>query len=87
MGLSLSDPNVRRWLAWVQARRVHDIERAGGELGAVSTSHYWLNVRPKNEPDAKWLEASVAHLGIRLIWLRSWAGVEEDLCSLLGVTP
>jgi len=70
VGVSLSDPNMRRWLAWVQAARCRELANLGA--GGASTSHYWLNMRPSSNDEAVWIESCVAHLGVRLIWLDNW---------------
>jgi hypothetical protein len=67
VGVSLSDSNMRRWLAWVHATRKRELAAFGADV--ASTSHYWLNKRPKSDDEARWIESCVAHLGVRLIWL------------------
>jgi len=83
IGLSLSDPNMRRWLSWIYANRIQELKERG--LRPVSsTSHFWINKRPTSIDERRWIESSVAHLGVRLVWLNSWVEVEDALRSLLG---
>ena len=70
VGVSLADPNMRCWLAWVYAARKRELADFGA--ARASTSHYWLNKRPDAADEAAWIESCVAHLGVRLIWLDDW---------------
>ena len=49
-----------------------------------STSHYWINVLPASSHERLWIESSVAHLGIRLVWINNWNEVGQALNSMLG---
>src|ERR1017187_4579330 len=71
VGLSFSDPNLRRWLGFVQSNRVAELNRIGRKIEA-STRHYWKRRPPTSLNERRWIEASVAHLGVRLVWLRDW---------------
>lgn len=76
LGLSLTDPNLRRWLSWVQTNRSEEIRKIYGSV-KDSTNHYWINKHPGNSEKAKWIESTVAHLGVRLIWIDSWSEIDE----------
>ncbi len=82
VGLSLSDANMRRWLSWVHDSRVNELEQVG-QPGAVSTQHLWLNLDPQDAETRTWIEASVAHLGVRLVWLTSWGSIGPVLARML----
>lgn len=83
VGLSLSDANMRRWLSWIHDSRVDELEQVG-QRGAVSTQHLWLNLDPGDAELRAWIEASVAHLGVRLLWLRSWSSIGPVLARMLN---
>lgn len=83
IGLSLTDSNMRRWLSWVHDGRLAEIESIG-KGRAISTQHYWLNLDPGDAELRSWIEASVAHLGVRLIWLNSWDAVGPVLARMLN---
>ena len=74
VGQSLSDPNVRRWLAWAATSRSHR-----------RPPHIWIRTRPADANEATVLEASVAHLGLRIAWLGTWAELEPALENLLAL--
>lgn len=82
VGLSLSDANMRRWLSWVHDSRVNELEQVG-QARAVSTQHLWLNLDPGDAEIRTWIEASVAHLGVRLVWLETWASIGPVLARML----
>ena len=78
VGLSFVDPNIRRWLAWIQEERLSALRERNLD-GVVSTSHYWIEKRPADVYLMRMMESSVCHLGIRIIWIDDWA----DVCTAL----
>lgn len=82
VGLSLTDANMRRWLSWVHDSRLAELELLG-RPDAVSTQHLWLNVDPGDPERRAWIEASVAHLGVRLVWMSSWDSIGPALARML----
>lgn len=91
VGVSLTDPNMRRWLSWIHKERVHDIEtfnqyaRPHTEKCPVSTNHIWINVKPENIQEKELVEALVANLGVRLLWIDNWDQTPIALEKLLGM--
>jgi len=73
IGLSFRDANIRRWLSWLHKARIDAIVQYGGT--SESTAHYWIEKTPDSPYLKKWYEASVAHLGIRLIWIDEWKDI------------
>lgn len=78
VGLSFVDPNIRRWLAWIQEERLRSIKKHDPH-GCVSTSHYWIEKKPQSTIQMKMMEASVSHLGIRIIWIDDWSETSQAL--------
>ncbi len=83
VGVSLSDPNMRRWLSWIQSNRRAELDLIG-QQGQPSTVHYWLRTSPGSKEAEAWIEASVAHLGIRIIWLDHWSSLKQALGLMIG---
>ena len=83
VGVSLSDPNMRRWLSWVHANKISEL-RERGFATKESTSHLWIRTPPDDEQLRPWLEATVAHLGVRIVWIPKWSAAGECLWRLLG---
>lgn len=84
VGVSLSDPNMRRWLGWLHANRCTELAEAS-EYEGPATYHIWIRKEPQREEEKRWVEASVAHLGIRLVWIRDWPDVGLIFSKMLGV--
>jgi hypothetical protein len=84
VGVSLSDPNMRRWLSWINALRGRELKDLYGRTG-TSVQHYWINKIPSSREQLEWIESAVAHLGVRLVWVRSWTEVGLALRALLGL--
>jgi SIR2-like domain len=84
VGVSLSDPNMRRWLSWVQRNRLTEL-REVFDSETDSAQHYWLNCKPASEAEARWVESTVAHLGVRLVWLTSWTEGHNALIRMLDL--
>lgn len=78
VGLSFKDPNIRRWLAWIQKSKLTAINLIT-KNSIDSTSHYWIEKDPKNSNLRAWYEASVAHLGIRMIWVDDYSQIVDVL--------
>ncbi|HEV7472718.1 MAG TPA: SIR2 family protein [Pyrinomonadaceae bacterium] len=83
VGVSLTDPNMRRWLSWIVANRVQELRDQGIYRG-VSTTHIWINKAPASSQERSWIESCVAHLGVRLVWIDDWDEVGRALRALLG---
>lgn len=78
VGLSFVDPNIRRWLAWIQEERLNALKKHNPK-GIVSTSHYWIEKKPSSSIQQRMMEASVSHLGVRIIWIDDWTEVSDAL--------
>jgi hypothetical protein len=84
VGHSLSDPNIRKWLAWSLSSSLE-------EMSAVSTAteftarHVWVARRPKDSAQRKIQEISLLHLGVRVCWLDSWEQIGEVFENLLAL--
>lgn len=82
-GQSLSDPNIRRWLAWAQGLRVrHRAILAGTEVAILP--HIWLRPRPTTVAEQDLIVAGVGHLGIQVGWLDNWTDIDVALENLAG---
>ena len=84
VGISLSDPNMRRWLTWLQTNRSKEIEMSN-RCPRISTRHFWITKRPEKRYLLRWIEACVYHLGVRTIWVDQWEDVGLTLSTMLGM--
>lgn len=83
VGLSFTDPNLRRWLASVHDERAAELRLKGNEN--PSYEHYWLNRDPGDEINKRWIESLVRHLGVRLVWMPEYDQVEKYLHRMLSL--
>lgn len=86
IGVSLSDPNMRRWLSWTHSNRMKELGTRFSYSG-LSTNHYWIFKKPDTTSERIWIESSVQHLGVRMVWLNDWNQLAEALNSMLGLLP
>jgi hypothetical protein len=84
VGVSLSDPNMRRWLGWIHKNKLEDLKNNGIKVNEAS-ENFWINKKPATEVEKTWIEESVAHLGVRLVWIDEWNQVGEVLNKMLGI--
>lgn len=84
VGVSLSDPNMRRWLGWIHNNKVQEL-KSNGIAYSESTEHFWINKKPESEVERVWVEESVAHLGVRLVWIDEWNQVGIALKKMLAL--
>lgn len=84
VGLSMTDPNMRRWLAWVHENRRDELRRTEAHHGD-STSHFWIHKRPSTAEEQEWIELSLAHLGVRLVWVEQWTELGPLFRRMLGL--
>lgn len=84
IGVSLSDPNMRRWLSWIQKNRSSEIKHLE-KTRKNSTLHYWIQEKPIEKKQQQWIEASVYHLGVRVIWIDKWNNLETLLNEMVGL--
>lgn len=84
VGVSLSDPNMRRWLGWIHSNKMEEF-RVNGIECKDATEHFWINKKPETKVERMWIEESVSHLGVRLVWIDEWNQVGEVLRKMLGL--
>lgn len=86
IGVSLTDPNMRRWLSWIQ--KLKELEVTENELMSQNNakktfSHFWINKEPDNKSEMPFIEACVQHLGIKIIWIKEWNELESTLDKMI----
>jgi hypothetical protein len=84
VGLSLTDPNMRRWLGWIHSNKIQEFKNNGIAFNE-SSEHFWIKKLPNTEVEKVWLEESVAHLGVRLVWINEWNQVGEAINKMIGL--
>ncbi len=82
IGLSMTDPNLRKWLGWIHSLRITELSSQNSK-SATSTQHYCIRKRPQKKELQQWIESAVSHLGIRIVWIDSWSEIGETLDNML----
>ena len=83
VGVSFTDPNLRRWLGSVHAERAAELKIMGNEN--PSYEHYWLTRDPGDESIRRWTESLVRHLGVRVVWMPEYDQVGRYLSRMLSL--
>jgi hypothetical protein len=91
LGMSMSDPNIRRWLAWSHKHRIDEIGHMSHRPSSTPTrsfdphpNHFWLRTRPSSTDVDAIIEPSLFHLGVKIIWLDAWTEVRSALDDLVA---
>jgi hypothetical protein len=84
VGLSMSDPNIRRWLSWCNGYRRDEISQRGS-TPAFSSQHIWITTRSADARIQRAKETGLMHLGVRTALIPSWDVVEATLDNLAGI--
>lgn len=83
IGLSMSDPNIRRWLSWCTTNSIKEVNFTKGH-DYVRGEHLWITQKPENN-EAKIIEHALIHLGIRICWIKTWDELLDVLNNLLPI--
>ena len=84
LGLSMSDPNIRKWLNWSTENINNQLDSFKGDDNNKIIKHIWIQPKPINESTQKFLENSLIHLGTKPGWINSWQDVEKGILNLMG---
>lgn len=85
VGLSMSDQNIRKWMAWCAEAKNSELSAKLGE-SRVSFPHIWITKRPSSQVEVKLFERSLIHLGVRIAWIDSWSDLTKAIANLLAVS-
>ena len=82
LGLSMSDPNIRKWLSWTAEDFNQQIEEFTGKKVNI-LKHIWIKPIPSDTQEKEFYEASLNHLSVKMGWISSWNEFEEGLKNIL----
>lgn len=84
LGVSMSDPNMRRWLALSNQSALQDLE-AITNLTEMTPRHIWLTTDPSSAALKILGNEALIHLGVRPGWIRNWSQTEAAFSNLLAL--
>lgn len=83
VGLSMSDPNIRRWLSWSTDNINAQLEVYKGKKEDFA-KHLWINRKPIDKKIEALLETSLKHLSIKPGWVDDWKDLQTGLLNIMG---
>ena len=84
IGVSMADPNMRRWLSLANQSALQDVA-AFSSAAAMTPRHLWLTCSPKEAFMRKMRGEALVHLGVRPAWIANWAQAESAIKNLLAI--
>lgn len=84
VGLSMSDPNIRRWLSWSEGYRRAELSHLGAVPNFLS-QHLWITTRSKDVRIQRIKESGLLHLGVRTAFIPDWSALEDALSNLAAL--
>lgn len=82
LGLSMSDPNIRRWLSWTNQKYIAELsEETNGK--AQSLPHLWIKTKASNDDVQDFMDLSLHHMGVKIGLIENWGLVEETLKKIM----
>lgn len=82
IGLSMSDPNIRRWLSHTNNVLNQDVYNISGKRSNV-TNHIWITPSVLNETEKDLKKLGLYHLGIKVGEISSWTNIKNGLMNLI----
>lgn len=82
LGMSMSDPNIRKWLSWSTENLNLQIEEFTGNKVTL-LKHLWIRPLPTEKFEKDFYESSLSHLSVKIGWIPSWGELENGLKNIL----
>ena len=84
LGLSMSDPNIRKWMAWSAANiNKENFNRTGKKT--ILQRNVWVTTKPMNSVEETLKAYGLQHLGTRVGFLDTWTNIDKCLNNLFGI--
>jgi len=81
LGLSMSDPNIRKWLNWT-AEHINAELTSYKKADITSNKHIWIKPKPSSTDTQEFLQNSLTHLGVKLGWIENYGQVKSALLHM-----
>lgn len=81
VGLSMTDPNIRKWLSWTNMNNLIEIKKISKNC-KLTLPHLWITTKKENELQG-FLDVSLHHLGVKSAFINSWSVIGDRLNYIL----
>jgi hypothetical protein len=81
-GLSMSDPNIRRWLSWTNQAYMEELN-AITEGKGISLPHLWIKTKASSEDIQEFMDISLHHMGVKIGLIESYSIVEDTFKKIM----
>lgn len=82
LGLSMSDPNIRRWLNWSSDYLRNDLSPNLDSDSSVC-KHLWIKKDPIDKELNSFYQNSLLHLGVKVAWIKGYNEIESGLKNIM----
>lgn len=83
IGLSMSDPNLRRWLGYTNSNLNQDIFNMWGKV-VNTTNHIWITPKTDEIVEMELKKLGLSHLGIKVGEIENWSRLKAALLNLIN---
>lgn len=82
IGLSMSDPNIRRWLSWTNQKYSNELDVISDGNGK-SLPHLWIRTKAKSNGLQDFLDVSLHHMGVKIGLIDDWNKIGETITKIM----
>jgi hypothetical protein len=82
VGLSMSDPNIRRWLSWTNHTYLSELNQMTGGRG-IAIPHLWIKTKASSNDIQDFLDVSLRHMGVKIAIIENWGELGENLKKIM----
>lgn len=82
VGLSMSDPNIRRWLSWTNQIYLRELNSVTEGKG-ISLPHLWIKPKSNSYEVQKFLDVSLRHMGVKIGLIQGYDKIGETLKKIM----
>lgn len=82
VGLSMSDPNIRKWLAWTNQAYQSELKTATRGKGK-SLTHLWIRPKAADAETQGVLDISLHHLGTKIGLVQDYGKIGEAITKIM----
>ena len=82
LGLSMSDPNIRKWLSWTTENVNADLSLLKDQ-DTNANQHLWIKPRCRESDTTEFLQNSLVHLGVKMGWIDGYDKTKGALLNIM----